>query len=98
MRGLWAGDVAVGLMAIIDHRPEHPDFRPDDPENAAYLWRLMIDHRHQRQGYGTQAMALAFGQARAWGRDVMMLNVAEFSGQRAEVLPPLRADADRSGR
>ena len=80
LRGLWAGDEAVGLIAMIDLRPDHPDVDPNGPENAAYLWRLMIDATQQGKGYGRQAMGLAFGQARSWGRDMLCLHVSEREG------------------
>lgn len=80
VRGLWSGEVAVGLFAMIDMFPDHPDARPDDPPNAACLWRLMIDRNHQRRGYGTRAMGLVMAQARAWGRSTLCLGVAQQPG------------------
>jgi len=80
MRGLKASDEPVGLIAMIDLRPEHPDASERDPKNAAYLWRLMIDARHQGKGYGKQAMTLAFDQARRWRRDQMGIHVADEKG------------------
>lgn len=80
MRGLQADNEAVGLIAMIDLRPEHPEFEARDPENTALLWRLMIAAQHQGKGYGRQAMALAFEQARQWGRDRMGIYVADREG------------------
>ena len=80
LRGLWAGDRAVGLLAMVDFGPEHPAIRSGDPQNAAYLWRLMIDAAQQRKGYGRGAIELAFRQARDWGRDALCLHVAEQDG------------------
>ena len=77
VRGLWAGDTAVGLIAMVDLHPDHPDLTADDPKNAAYLWRLMIDKAHQGKGYGRDAMQIAFRQARAWGRDTFCVDVAD---------------------
>ncbi|MCG8545373.1 MAG: GNAT family N-acetyltransferase, partial [Alphaproteobacteria bacterium] len=77
VRGLWAGDTAVGLIAMVDLHPDHPDLTADDPKNAAYLWRLMIDKAHQGKGYGREAMQIAFRQARAWGRDTFCVDVAD---------------------
>lgn len=74
LRGLWSGDQAVGLIAMIDL----PD--SDNPENAAYLWRLMIDREHQGKGYGRQAIDHAFEQARRWQRDNLCLHVCEGEG------------------
>lgn len=80
LRGLWVGEEAVGLIAMIDLKPDHPDMAPNDPKNAAYLWRLMIAAAQQGKGYGRQAMGLAFGQARSWGRDMLCLHVSEREG------------------
>ena len=80
LRGLWMGDQAVGLVAMIDLRPDHPDVGPNDPKNAAYLWRLMIEATQQHKGYGRQAIVLAFQQARIWERDTLCLHVSEREG------------------
>ena len=78
VRGLYAQGQPVGLMAMIDYHPGHPDAEPDDPENAAYLWRLMIGAEHQRKGFGTVAMRFAFAQARRWGRTQLSVHVSEL--------------------
>jgi diamine N-acetyltransferase len=45
-RGIYLGDQPVGfVMLYID--PEKPEY---------FLWRLMIDKKHQGKGYGYQAM------------------------------------------
>ncbi len=80
VRGLWAGDTAVGLIAMVDFRPDDPEYDPTMPKNTAYLWRLMIDVGHQKKGYGRDAMHLAFAQARAWGRETLCLHVIEEPG------------------
>ena len=80
LRGLWVGETPVGLMAMIDLRPEHPDHEPGLTDDSAYLWRLMIDEAQQGRGYGVQAMELAFAQARAWGRGRFLVHVAEEPG------------------
>jgi diamine N-acetyltransferase len=47
-RAIYAGDEPVGFVML-----------EDDVENREYtLWRLMIDHRHQRKGYGRRAVEL----------------------------------------
>ena len=67
VRGLWDDDTPIGLIAMIDPTIKGPGSEPDDPQDAAYLWRLMIDHTHQRKGYGHLAIAIAFQQAQTWG-------------------------------
>lgn len=64
--GLWAGETAVGLMAMINPT-ECPFLEPDEDPGAAYLWRLMIDAGQQGKGYGREALSLAGRQARQWG-------------------------------
>ena len=47
-RAIYAGDEPVGFIML-----------EDDVDNHEYsLWRLMIDHRHQRKGYGRRAVEL----------------------------------------
>jgi diamine N-acetyltransferase len=90
--GLWVGDIAVGLMAMVNPRTADPPHPEDDPE-AAYLWRLMIGAAHQGKGYGKAAIALAKAQARAWGfakltsgvRDVAHSNLGFYLKQGFQV-------------
>ncbi|MEM1237005.1 MAG: GNAT family N-acetyltransferase [Pseudomonadota bacterium] len=74
--GLWDGDTAVGLMAMIDCR-NYADLEDGDDPNSAYLWRLMIGADHQGQGYGRAAMALAEGIARDWAVSKLTLTVVD---------------------
>lgn len=50
-RSIHAGDELVGFVMLYDPTlsasPEEPDF---------FLWRLMIDRRHQAKGYGRAAV------------------------------------------
>ncbi len=47
-RAIYAGDEPGGFLML-----------EDDVENREYgLWRLMVDHRHQRHGYGRRAVEL----------------------------------------
>ena len=75
LRGLWLDETPVGLMAMIDMVPEHPETHPDDPPNAMYLWRLMIASGHQGNGLGRQALRLAFAEARSRGRETFCVSV-----------------------
>lgn len=51
-RVVYAQDVPVGFVMLSDGIP------PGNPEllGPYYLWRLLIDHRHQGRGYGARAL------------------------------------------
>jgi diamine N-acetyltransferase len=50
-RAIHAGDELVGFVMLYDHTlAEAPE------EREFFLWRLMIDHRHQGKGYGHRAV------------------------------------------
>lgn len=53
-RGIYTGDTAVGfvMLEIDEKKPEY------------YLWRYMIDEKHQGKGYGHQAMELVIEYVR----------------------------------
>lgn len=74
--GLWEGDKAVGLMAMVDPRA-YPFLEPGDDPEAAYLWRLMIDAAHQGRGHGRRALDLAVAQTRAWGLNRLTAGVVD---------------------
>jgi GNAT superfamily N-acetyltransferase len=59
----WAlclGESPVGFVMISDDVAA-PGYFPQ------YLWKLLIDHRHQRQGYGTAALDLVADYFRSSG-------------------------------
>ena len=56
-RAIYAGDEPVGFML----------WRDDDKPNTAYLWRFMIDRRHQGKGYGRDALEQVFAMLKAQG-------------------------------
>jgi diamine N-acetyltransferase len=63
-RAIVAAEEPVGfLMLEID--PDEKDGRP------FWLWRLMIDERHQRKGYGRQAIALVIEELRPRGAQAL---------------------------
>ncbi len=51
-RGVYAGEVPVGFVMLGDDVP------PGDPVIPwrYYLWRMLVDHRHQGQGHGRAAL------------------------------------------
>jgi diamine N-acetyltransferase len=59
-RAIHAGDQPVGfVMLSFDVPPGHPGY-----PWRYFLWRLLIDPRHQRRGYGRAAMALVIDVVR----------------------------------
>lgn len=53
-RAIYADDTPVGFV-MLDERPASAEY---------YLWRFMIDARHQGSGYGRQAMDLILAHVR----------------------------------
>jgi len=78
--GLWDGEQAVGLIAIIDFaHPEQVNLPTDDPAKL-YVWRLMIADDVQRQGYGQQALAFAEDMARERDKVGVVLAAVDKEG------------------
>ena len=72
VRAIYAGEDPVGFVMLSD----------DDEKPRYYLWRFMVDHRHQGKGYGTQAMELmhAYVRTRPGGDRVYLSYVPEPGG------------------
>jgi GNAT superfamily N-acetyltransferase len=60
--GIYDGDEPVGLLLLWDVRRD-----PDEPADQLYVWRLMIDAKHQKKGYGARAIRWAIDEARRLG-------------------------------
>ncbi|HUF01309.1 MAG TPA: GNAT family N-acetyltransferase [Gaiellaceae bacterium] len=72
--GLFDDDTPVGFVMISDE-VEGSDYI------AQYLWKLFIDARHQRRGYGTAALDLVAEYFRARpGIDVMWTSAGQGEG------------------
>ena len=59
MPRMWTvhdGDTAVGFVMISDGIPVERLASDEDLVGPYYLWRLMIDRRFQRRGYGTATL------------------------------------------
>jgi histidinol dehydrogenase len=56
------GDTAVGMMLLYDARRDKKK-----PADQLYVWRLLVDARHQRRGYGRLAMAWVVAEAQRLG-------------------------------
>jgi diamine N-acetyltransferase len=64
-RAIAAGDDLVGF-AMVYRDPDAGTF---------YVWRFMIDARHQRRGYGRRALELLLDEARNDGAEEVTLSV-----------------------
>ena len=75
-RAIHAGDELVGFLMVYDptvvEAPDETDF---------FLWRLMIDRRAQRRGYGRAAVKLAIDYVRLRGAErILVSHVREDAG------------------
>ena len=69
--GLYDGDTPVGFLLLYDARQDK-----DRPAEQLYVWRLLVDERHQRLGLGRLAMAWVIDEARRLGlREVGLSHV-----------------------
>jgi diamine N-acetyltransferase len=57
MRAIYAGEVPVGFL-MTSEAPDRGEY---------FLWRLMIDARHQGRGYGSRALELLIERVEASG-------------------------------
>ncbi len=64
-RAISAGDELVGF-AMVYRDPGAGEF---------YVWRFMVDERHQGKGYGKRAMELLVEEARSDGASAVTLSV-----------------------
>jgi diamine N-acetyltransferase len=70
-RAIYANDEPVGFVMVADAIEEQ----------SAWLWRLMVDARYQRSGYGRQALQMVIDRARATpGVRTMYLSYAPTDG------------------
>lgn len=60
-RAVYAGDTPIGFAMLYD--PTRAA-KPEGGRDTCFLWRFMIDRRHQRRGYGAEALELLVAQVR----------------------------------
>ena len=72
VRAVYAEDVPVGFVMLSD----------DDEKPRYYLWRFMIDAKHQRRGIGREAMGLVheYVRSRPGGYRIYLSYVPEDGG------------------
>lgn len=75
-RAVYAGGVPVGFVML------SWDCTPDPPEIIGpwFLWKLLIDRRHQRRGYGQQVVRLVAETVRAAGADELLTSYVPDGG------------------
>jgi diamine N-acetyltransferase len=68
----------IGFAMISDNIPQPMD---DDLVGPYFLWKLLIDHRYRRHGYGTATLDAVVGYLRTRpGADVLYTSCADGSG------------------
>jgi diamine N-acetyltransferase len=74
-RAIYAGETPVGFLMLED-QPKKPEY---------YLWRMMVDARYQRLGFGRRAMHLLIERVRTRPRATELLTsvVQEDGGPQA---------------
>jgi len=71
-RGVYAGDTPVGFVMISDGISAE-DLADPELLGPYFLWRLLIDQRHQGHGYGAAAVRLVVDHLRANRPDAVEL-------------------------
>jgi diamine N-acetyltransferase len=71
--GLYDGGTLVGFVMLSDE-VGNPSYV------ARFLWKLLIDRRYQRRGYGTAALGLVADYFRERGADTMWTSATEGAG------------------
>jgi N-acetyltransferase len=65
LRGVYVGDLPVGLVMLFDPTLDPENAKKEElPLDALYVWRLMIDFKHQGKGYGEQVLRAVIAKAR----------------------------------
>ena len=71
IRAVQADGEIVGFMMLSAVSPGEPQ---------PYLWRFLIDRRHQRRGVGGRAIRLLIDQLRAEGHEALLLSFVDAPG------------------
>ncbi len=88
---VYAGEQPVGFVMISDEvAADSPGYIPH------YLWKLLIDHRHQRRGYGTATLDLIVEYFRA-RPGVAVLSTSAGQGEGSPIAFYERYGFERTG-
>ena len=76
-RAVHAGDAVVGFVMV------SWDVEPDPPEILGpwFLWKLLIDERHQGEGYGAETVRLVAELLREAGAVELLTSYTEGPGE-----------------
>lgn len=64
LRAIEADGERVGFVMLAERTRQHPE---------PYLWRLLVDRRHQRRGIGDRALTALIGELRAAGHTSLLV-------------------------
>ncbi len=64
LRAIEADGEMAGFMMTAERTAAHPE---------TYLWRLLVDRRHQRRGIGDRALSLLLDRLRADGQSTLLV-------------------------
>lgn len=78
--GIWEGETAVGLLAMIDFSHPEADLQEGEDPTALYVWRLLIGADHQRKGYGTAALDFAKAKRIEMGLSAIFISAVDEPG------------------
>ncbi len=70
-RAIVADGEIVGFVMMVEPAPTHP---------GPYLWRLLIDRRHQRRGIGTRVLDLVTARCRERGDHLLRVQYGQGRG------------------
>ena len=73
-RGIFVEDTPVGFVMLFDPTVPGAVARGPIAFDEVGLWRLMIDHRHQRKGYGKRVLDLVCEHVRLSGKANRLLS------------------------
>jgi diamine N-acetyltransferase len=81
MWSVYDDEQLVGFVMISDGIPPERLATDDDLIGPYFLWRLLIDERHQHQGYGTAVLDEVVGYLRTRpGADVLWTSAGQGDG------------------
>ena len=73
---IHSADAQTGAWEVMKaaERARKAEQAKDGPADRLYVWRLLVDARHQKRGYGRLAMQWVLEEARRWGVPAVALS------------------------